>query len=117
MRSERRSDIIETLSSILIWPVSFTPHRRLGDLELDILSIWARQPGVDLARSQWLSTGLIRIERATGQDIWENGKFAQHEIGEQALDCARYELEIQIIGFSKNPGHKIEIGRMSGADQ
>jgi hypothetical protein len=33
------------------------------------------------------------------------------------LDCADYELEIQIFVFSNDPGHKIEIGRTGEADR
>jgi hypothetical protein len=60
--------------------------------------------------------GLSEFNGIPDMDIRKNEKLAQHQVRGHALDCADCELEIQILGFSKASGHKIEIGRTGEAD-
>jgi hypothetical protein len=60
--------------------------------------------------------GLSGFNGIPDTEIRKNEKLAQHQVRGQALDCADYELEIQVFVFSNDPGHKIEIGRTGEAD-
>jgi hypothetical protein len=61
--------------------------------------------------------GLSGFNGIPDTELPKNEKLAQHQVRDQALDCADYELEIQIFVFSNDPGHKIEIGRTGEADR
>jgi hypothetical protein len=61
--------------------------------------------------------GLSGFNGIPDTEIQKNEKLAQHQVRDQALDCADYELEIQIFVFSKDPDHKIAIRRTGEADR
>jgi hypothetical protein len=57
--------------------------------------------------------GLSGFNEIPDTETRKNEKLAQRH----AFNCADYALEFQIIVFSNDPGHKIEVGRSGEADR